>query len=129
MKLAAIILRSLLGLAFVVFGLNMFLHFMPMPPLSGPPGDFFHVMAVESRYMVAVGACQLLGGLLTLSGRFTPLGLLFLGPILVNILIFHVCLTGGAGIMNGVVFSLMEVFLIWVYRANFKGLFEPATVS
>jgi uncharacterized membrane protein YphA (DoxX/SURF4 family) len=126
MKTAAVIVRSLLGLAFTFFGLNFFLHFMPTPPMSGPVGDFFNATAVETHFMCVVGAFQLLGGLLTLSGRFTPLGLTVLGPILVNILAFHVCFTGGHGIGTGAAFSAMELFLVWAYCRNFAGLFKAA---
>jgi uncharacterized membrane protein YphA (DoxX/SURF4 family) len=128
MKIAAVIIRTLLGLLFVVFGLNGFLHFMPTPPMSGPAGDFFNATAVETHYMLAIAGFQALGGLLTLSGRFTPLGLAVLGPILVNILLFHIAFHA-PGIGMGLIFSLAELFLIWVYRANFAGIFRPATVS
>jgi putative oxidoreductase len=126
MKIAAIIARTLLGLGFIVFGLNGFLHFIPMPPMSGPPGDFFNATAVESHYFLMVAFFQVLGGLLALSGRFTPLGLTILAGILVNILTFHITLTGGAGIVNGVVFGVLELFCIYAYRANFAGIFGAA---
>lgn len=126
MKIAAIIARTLLGLAFTVFGLNIFLHFMPQQPMSGPPADFFNVMAMESHYFLMVGFFQVLGGLLTLSGRFTPLGLTILAAIGVNILTFHATLTGYHGIGMGVGFAVLEIFCVYAYRANFAGLFSCA---
>jgi len=75
MKIATIIARVLLGLAFVVFGLNFFLNFIPAPPPPpGLAGDYFKVFAA-SGYTHVVGAMQLLSGLLLLIGRFVPLGL------------------------------------------------------
>src|SRR5438874_11410726 len=78
MKIATIVARILLGLMFVVFGLNFFLNFIPAPPPSpGLAADYFKVFAA-SRYMYVVGALQLLSGLLLLIGRFVPLALTIL---------------------------------------------------
>src|SRR5437588_6358405 len=92
MKILTIIVRILLGLLFVVFGLNGFLHFIPMGPMpSGHAGEFVDAM-FASGYLYAISALQVIGGLLLVSGVFTPLGLLFLGPVIVNILLFHIFL-------------------------------------
>src|SRR3712207_2303317 len=88
MKIATIIVRVLLGLMFVVFGSNAFLQFMPIPPLPDNPGGRFIMAIAESGYMYAVAVCQVLGGALLLAG-FVPLGLLLLGPVIVNIVLFH----------------------------------------
>ena len=70
MKIVALIARILLGLLFVVFGLNGFLHFIPQPPM--PPGDVttFFTVLTTSGYMMPVFALQLIGGALLLVGRF-----------------------------------------------------------
>src|SRR6202008_819002 len=89
MKIATIIARSLVGLIFVVFGSNMFLHFVPMPPPpEGPARDFMTALFV-SGYLYVVGALQVIGGLSLLTGRWVPLGLTLLGPVIVNILAFQ----------------------------------------
>src|SRR5438876_11855550 len=89
MKILTIIARVLLGLGFVVFGSNAFLHFIPMPPIPQTlAGDYTRVF-FASGYVYAVGALQWFGGLLFLLGRFVRLGFRFLGAFLVNILIFH----------------------------------------
>src|SRR5207248_7701164 len=89
MKILTIIARILLGLIFVVFGSNAFLHFIPMPPIPQTlAGDYTRVF-FASGYVYVVGALQVIGGLLLLLGRFVPLGLTILGAILVNILIFR----------------------------------------
>jgi len=73
MRIASIIARSLLGLIFLVFGSNMFLHFIPMPPPpEGPARDFITALFV-SRYLYVVGALQIAGGVLLLTGRWVPL--------------------------------------------------------
>jgi putative oxidoreductase len=88
MKIAALIARILLGLLFLVFGLNGFLHFIPMPPPSGLAGQYMGALFV-SHYLVVVFLLQVVGGALLLANRYVPLGLLLLGPVLVNILLFH----------------------------------------
>src|SRR5437762_14044239 len=88
MKILTIIARVLLGLGFVVFGSNAFLHFIPMPPLpQNLAGDFTKVF-VASGYVYVIGAFQVVGGLLLLTGYFVPLGLTILAGINLNILTF-----------------------------------------
>jgi putative oxidoreductase len=124
MKIAIIICRTLLGLGFAIFGLNILHPFMPHPPIApGSPTGQFSAIMESSHWMAMVGFFQLLGGLLVLVGRTAPLGLVVLGPILVNILAFHCCLQNGAGIVPGLVFSALEIFLIYAYRDYFLPLF------
>ena len=90
MKVATIVARVLLGLVFVVFGSNIFLHFIPMPP--PPPGllgDFSKALFL-SHYLHVVAVFQIVGGLLLLVGRFVPLGLVLLAPVIVNIDLVHI---------------------------------------
>src|SRR5262249_7261234 len=121
MKMTTIIARSLLGLIFTIFGANMFLHFIPMPPPpEGPARDFMTALFV-SHFLYVVGALQVAGGLLLLTGRWAPLGLTLLGPVIVNILSFHV-LMAPAGLPMAIVVSALTLFLVWSYRRNFAGL-------
>jgi putative oxidoreductase len=124
MKVLTIVVRILLGLIFVVFGSNAFLHFIPMPP---PPqnlaGDYLRVF-VASGYIYVVATLQIVGGLLLLIGRFVPLGLTILGAIIVNILIFHT-LMAPEGFPPALVVTALELFLLWQYRAAFAGLLQP----
>src|SRR5258705_13290174 len=124
MKTATIIARSLLGLIFVVFGSNMFLHFIPMPPPEGPAREFMTALFL-SHYLYVVGALQVAGGALLLIGRKVPLGLTLLGPVIVNILCFHV-LMAPAGLPMAIVVSLLALFLLWRYREHFAGLVKNA---
>jgi len=120
MKITIIIARSLLGLIFAVFGSNAFLHFIPMPPLSGPGGAFIGAM-YETGYLYVVASCQVVGGLILLSGRFTPLGLTLLGPVLVNILCFHIFMNH-AGLPLALVVAALALFLLWQNRSAFVGI-------
>ena len=119
MKIVALIVRFLLGLAFVVFGSNAFLHFMQMPPMTGPAGEFIGAMN-STGYLQAVAALQVIGGLLLLVG-FVPLGLLTLGPIVVNIVFFHIFMER-SGLGMALVFALLTLFLLWYHRSAFAGL-------
>jgi uncharacterized membrane protein YphA (DoxX/SURF4 family) len=129
MKIATIIVRSLLGLIFVVFGANMFLNFIPMPPPpEGPAREFFTALFM-SHYLYVIGAAQLAGGLLLFTGRWTPLGLTIVGPVIVNIVGFHAFMAS-AGWPLAMVVSLLALFLLWRYRQHFAGLVaNPATLS
>ena len=122
MKVAEIIARVLLGLVFVVFGSNAFLHFIHPPPMSGPAGAFINAM-MDTGYVKVVGFCQVAGGLLLLIGRFIPLGLTLLGPVIVNILCYHIFLDHTGWQVASVVAAL-ALFLLWRYRANFAGLLK-----
>ena len=124
MKVVTIIARVLLGLIFVVFGSNAFLHFLPMPPLpQGVPGEYLHAF-FASGYVHAIGGLQVIGGLLLLIGRFVPLGLTILGAIIVNIWLFHL-LMAPEGLPPAIVVTVLELFLVWRYRSAFVGLMLP----
>ena len=123
MKIATMIARSLLGLIFVVFGSNMFLNFIPMPPPpAGPARDFMTALFV-SHYLYVVGALQVVGGLLLFTGRWTPLGLALVGPVILNIVLFH-ALMAPAGLPMATVVSALALFLLWRHGRNFVGLLK-----
>src|SRR2546421_3228650 len=123
MKTLTIIVRSLLGLTFVVFGLNAFLHFIPLPPPQGLAGDFMKALFV-SHYYYVVAILQIAGGAICLLGRFVPLGLTLLCPVIVNILLFHIFLEPSR-LPLAVVGSVLALFLLLAYRQSFGGLFKP----
>jgi len=124
MKIATIIARVLLGLIFVVFGSNIFLHFIPMPPPPpGLVGDFTKALFL-SHYLHVVAIFQIVGGLLLLIGRFVPLGLLLLAPVIVNIDLVHI-LMDPSGLPMAAVISILLVFLVWRYRDAFVGIVRP----
>jgi len=124
MKIATITARILLGLIFVIFGSNAFLHFLPMPPLpQNLAGEYLHAF-ITSGYVYAIGGLQVIGGLLLLIGRFVPLGLTILGAIIVNIWLFHL-LMAPEGLPPAILVTVLELFLVWRYRDAFAGLLRP----
>jgi putative oxidoreductase len=123
MKIVTIIARILLGLMFVVFGLNGIHPFMPMGPMpAGPAGQYMAALAAV-HYMVFVCSLMVISGVLFLAGRFVPLALTLLGPILVNILLFH-ALFLHAGFQPGVLATLLWLIVFWRHRAAFAGIFQ-----
>lgn len=115
------IVRTLMGLAFVVFGLNGFLNFIPEPAKPLPEGAMaFAGALVKSGYMMQlIAGTQLISGLLLATNRFVPLGLALLAPFLVNSMAFHICLERG-GLPMASVFVAMELYLAWCYREAFR---------
>jgi putative oxidoreductase len=93
------------------------------PPPQGLAGDFVKALAA-SHYFYVVAFLQIAGGALCLIGRFVPLGLTLLGPVIVNILLFHIFLQPTGLLIAGVVAAL-ALFLLWSYRQAFKGLLRP----
>lgn len=125
MKFVVIIARILLGLGFVVFGANILHPFLPMPPMDpNLPTTQFSMLMANSGWMKVIGLFQLVGGLLVLIGRTAPLGLTILAGLLINILCFHIFLDNGANLAPGIVFSVLDIFLIYAYRDHFKGIFS-----
>jgi len=122
MKIAAMIARYLLGLMFLVFGSNMFLHFIPMGPM--PPGvaGQFSAALFAAHYFYVVGALMVVSAILFLVNRYVALALVLLGPVLVNILLFHI-LMAPKGIGMGVFATLLWLLVAWQHRAVFARLF------
>ena len=123
MKIAATISRYLLGLLFTVFGLNGFLHFIPQPPPANPVALQFLTAVSVSRFMSVVFLVQLIGGILFLAGRFVPLAIAILAPVLVNILNYHLTMDPGS-ISGAVVATILWAILFLSHRASFAGIFQ-----
>jgi putative oxidoreductase len=122
MKIAALIARILLGLIFVIFGLNGFLHFIPMGPMpAGLTGQFVGVL-MASHYAQVVSGFQLLCGVLLLVNRYVPLALTILGPVIVNIFLYHL-LMAPSGLPLAIVVMILWGIVAFYLRQNFSGLF------
>ncbi len=121
MKVASLIARYLLGLIFLVFGANGFLHFIPMPPPSGVAGQFMGALFV-SHMLVVIFLLQLLGGILLLVGRYVPLALVLLGPVIVNIVLFH-SFMAPSGLPLATVVVILWLLTAWSVRESLAGIF------
>ncbi len=122
MKIVILIARLLLGLIFVVLGLNGFLNFLSMGPMpSGLAGQFIGAL-FQSHYFFVVAALQILGGALLLVNRFVPLALVLLGPVIVNILLYHLFLNP-AGIALAIAVTVLWFIVFYAHRQYFSGIF------
>ncbi|SRR5712692_2939284 len=121
MKIAALIARILLGLVFLVFGLNGFLNFMPGSLPSGPAGQFLSLLA-QSHYDLFVSALQVAGGALLLLNRYVPLALVLLGPVIVNIVLFHLLMDPG-GLPLAIPVVILWGIVFFRHRQYFSSIF------
>jgi uncharacterized membrane protein YphA (DoxX/SURF4 family) len=128
MKIVVVIARILLGLIFVVFGSNIFLHFIPTPPMpAGPMKDFNDIMQ-STHYILMVGFFQVLGGLLLLINRYVPLALTILAAMIVNILTTHLLVMHG-GFPIPIFVVILWFLVFWQVRAAFTGIFQAKVIS
>jgi putative oxidoreductase len=125
MRIASLIARLLLGLVFLVFGLNGFLQFLHMPPPTGLALQFVGVLFASHFYVLIFGV-QVLGGLLILFNRFAPLALILLGPVIVNIICFH-ALMAPAGLPLAFVVTLLWAIVAIHNKQQLSGIFAPGT--
>jgi putative oxidoreductase len=123
MKIAMIIVRTLIGLLFIFSSLVYFLNLVEPPELTGPMKTFNEGLAASGYFFTLLKATELVCGILLVVGRFVPLALVILAPIVVNILMVHVFLER-TGLPIAIVLVLALIFLGWYYRENFRGLFE-----
>src|SRR2546429_8948309 len=123
MRTASAIARYLAGVIFLVFGLNGFLNFIPLPPPEGIAGQFMGAL-YASHYLWVIFAFQVISALLLLVNRYVPLAVALLAPVIVNILAFHALMAP-----NGLPLALF-VAVLWAVifvdvRPAFAALFQP----
>jgi len=123
MKIVATISRYLLGLIFLAFGLNGFLHFIHMPPPTGLAAQFAGAI-FESHLYVVIFGLQVLVAVMLLVNRYVPLALTLLGPIVFNILCFHAFLAP-AGLPLAFVVTVLWFVVFSSVRSAFAGIFQP----
>jgi putative oxidoreductase len=127
MKIASTITRLLLGFIFLVFGLNGFLHFIPMPPPTGLAGQYMMALYM-SHYLVVIFLLQLIPGILLLVNRYVPLALALLAPVIVNIFFFH-ALMAPAGLPLALVVVALWIVTALSIRSTFSGLFQQSVTA
>ena len=115
------IARVLLGLMFVVFGLNGLLNFIPMEPPSGAAGQFMGGLAASGYFFPLLKTTEIAVGLLLLTGCWVPLALVLLAPVTVNIFAFHLFLAP-AGLPMTIIIGALQLYLAWSYRSSFTSI-------
>jgi hypothetical protein len=113
--------RIVMGLLFLVFGLNGFLHFIPQPKTPQPEGAMaFAAALMKTGYMFPmIMGTQLLVGVLLLVNRLVPLALALIAPIIVGIVTFHIFLAPST-LPMAIVVLVLELYLAWAYRDAFR---------
>src|SRR5882762_8260526 len=122
MKTISAIARYLAGAIFLVFGLNGFLHFIPMPPPTGVAGQFMGALFV-SHYLTLIFGLQVIAAVLLLANRYVPLALAVLAPVIVNILCFH-ALMAPSGLPLALFVAILWALIFVDVRSAFTGLFQ-----
>ena len=118
--------RLFLGLVFTVFGLNFFLHFLPMPPSPPRAAAFAGALFASGYLFPLLKATEVVAGLLLLGGLFVPLSLAVLAPIIINIVGFHLFLEP-SGLPIPLVVLAAELYLVWSYRSAFAPMLHLRT--
>ena len=122
MRAISAIARYLAGVVFLVFGLNGFLNFVPLPPPAGIAGQFMGAL-YASHYLWMIFAFQLVAGVLLLANRYVPLALAMLAPVIVNILSFHV-LMAPSGLPLALFVAVLWAVIFVDVRPAFAALFQ-----
>jgi putative oxidoreductase len=125
MKIASLVARLLLGVIFVVFGLNGFLHFIKAPMPTGIAGQFVGAIFASGFWVVIFGV-QVISGVLFLAGRFVPLALVLIGPMIVNIICFH-ALMGAPGLPLAIVVAVLWAIVAIRNKQHLAGIFVQRT--
>jgi putative oxidoreductase len=127
MKIASRIARYLLGLIFLVFGLNGFFNFLHMPGPTGVAAQFFGAIFV-SHFYVVIFLLQIVPALLLLANRYVPLALAILGPIIFNIVCIHVFMAP-AGLPLAIVVTALWFLVAYSVRSAFSGILAAGVVK
>lgn len=115
-------LRISSGLAYIVFGLNAFVVFIPVPETFPQDVlDFLNALTNSGFMMPLIGTTQIVAGTLLVVNRFVPLAIALLAPFLVNSIAFHLVLEP-TGLPMALIFVAIEIYLAWVYRDAFRPL-------
>ncbi len=121
--ISALVARLLLGAIFLVFGLNGFFHFIPMPTPTGTAAEFAFGLAKAGYLFPLMSAIQVLCGVFLLSGSLVPFALLILFPITLNIFFFH-ALLAPAGLGMAVLIMAAHILLAVYYWPVYKPIFQ-----
>ena len=123
MKISKIIARVLLGIILLVFGLNTFLQFMPMPEMSAEAGELMAALASAGYFFPLIAIIEIIAGTLLLINKYTAFALIVLFPVMLNALLFHLFLDI-AGIGAAVLSITLNVFLLFTNKKKYLGIIQ-----
>ena len=122
MKITTTIARVILGLPFLIFGINYFFPFAPHPQLHGAAIDYMTGLTKTGYFWPILRSLEILIGVALISGKFVPLALAILAPINIQILVFHLALEP-QNIPMAVIMSILHGFLIYRYWNYYRRIF------
>lgn len=123
MKTATIILRVLLGLIYLIFGLDYFLHFIPYQPThTGAAAALKNGLMATGYIYPLMKWIQIVGGISLIINRYAPFAAVVLFPISLNVFLFHTVLAPSGWLM-GVLLLFPNLFLGYAYRKYYSGMF------
>ncbi|WP_151672669.1 DoxX family membrane protein [Patiriisocius marinus] len=117
------ILRFLLGITLLVFGINKFVPFIPIFEMAPAAANFISSLESTGYVLYIVAALEVLIGLLLILNKWVPFALILLAPIAINILLFHIFLDI-SGILVAAIIVLINVILIYKYWKAYRPLFQ-----
>ena len=118
------VLRIIMGLIFVIFGINKFTNFMPAPELTESAGSFIGAIIGTGYMWEVMAVIYLIAGLLLLLNKAVPFALLLLAPMVVNIFLFHAMLDPAGLAGPSTLVAILQIVLMYAYWDRFKGLFN-----
>ena len=124
MKIAMVIVRTLMGLLFLFASITYFFNLITPPPMTGPIKTFNDGLGASGYFFTLLKITELVCGLLLVTGYFVPLAIVILSPIIVNILMVHTFLDR-SGLPVAAFLVLANIFLAWYYRDRFAGILRP----
>ena len=128
MKIAMVIVRTLMGLLLIMSSITYFLIVMGMftiPEIpDGPLKSFNEGLAASGYFMILLKVTELVCGFLLLIGRFVPLAMVIISPVIINIVLTHLFLAP-SGVGPGLFLAAGNIFLAYYYRDAFKPLLTP----
>jgi putative oxidoreductase len=116
------VLRILLGLFVLVFGLNKFLNFIPMEAPTGDAGAFFGAL-MSSKTLVMVAIVEVVTGIALIFNKYGALMALILMSVSVNAVLFHATLDP-ENIMGALVLLILNVAVLFGYKDKYAPLLQ-----
>ena len=112
--------RILFGVFCIIFGVNKFLNFLPMPTIPGDGGQLMQIY-FTSGFMSIIGILEILGGVALVANKFVPIALTVLAAIMFNALVFHL-LHDMAGIGGAVLGCVLTIILVFAYKERLSSV-------
>lgn len=124
MKIATIIVRSLMGLLFIYASLAFFLKLAPEPETTGAFKAFQSGIVASTYILPFAKLLELLCGLSFLTGKFVTLANIVILPVTINIFMINLFMTPEQ-LPIAIALILGNLFLIYRYWDNYKSVFTP----